>query len=656
MENAPSTSPLVFDGSPTSRRWMEYFCWFSSVRERFAPRAVMCAAEAFRAVPLWDQNVPLLTRPPSPPHTYSASSLDPRLMKMFQQMSLWSRGVPAIGGDVGGPELSGACCCRLCHLVPDLSISHGQLETYSASQFPQRLAVSLPPTTNYDCVVQRRRGRVRACVRACVRAYVLACVLRRLRQIGPCPGPAEACPNRAAAKKSSSRGFAEQEVDCFVSQGEPSEAAVLLSPTPTLCRNKKWDRSEHSTRTLLQCPKFKFRSLAPLTNTSAAVTHNTAPQRSRAVVQKEENIIKPFLQGGKNNPDVNETVKQANTPSISSMDYWWCQVSLPMEIQPVGAPRGDDCREGFSVRKLDESRSQVSARSQRAAGASVSSSAISSSLRLLVSEGLSSRSFNADSFLGLSRYQIFSHHGLQRNRAELGTRDSRSVTTRRSEHTHTPVGVTRGARAGPFSGGHAARAEKRCEMAAIRKKLVIVGDGACGKTCLLIVFSKDQFPEVYVPTVFENYIADIEVDGKQVELALWDTAGQEDYDRLRPLSYPDTDVILMCFSIDSPDSLENIPEKWTPEVKHFCPNVPIILVGNKKDLRNDEHTRRELAKMKQEPVKIEEGRDMASRISAFGYLECSAKTKDGVREVFEMATRAALQVRKRKKRGGCALL
>ncbi|RVE72939.1 hypothetical protein OJAV_G00045270 [Oryzias javanicus] len=167
---------------------------------------------------------------------------------------------------------------------------------------------------------------------------------------------------------------------------------------------------------------------------------------------------------------------------------------------------------------------------------------------------------------------------------------------------------------------------------------------------------KDQFPEVYVPTVFENYIADIEVDGKQVELALWDTAGQEDYDRLRPLSYPDTDVILMCFSIDSPDSLENISEKWTPEVKHFCPNVPIILVGNKKDLRNDEHTRKELAKMKQEPVKTEEGRDMAGRISAFGYLECSAKTKEGVREVFEMATRAALQVRKLRKRGGCALL
>lgn len=136
---------------------------------------------------------------------------------------------------------------------------------------------------------------------------------------------------------------------------------------------------------------------------------------------------------------------------------------------------------------------------------------------------------------------------------------------------------------------------------------------------------------------------------------MWDTAGQEDYDRLRPLSYPDTDVILMCFSIDTPDSLENIPEKWTPEVKHFCPNVPIILVGNKKDLRNDEATKHELMRLKQEPVSTERGREMADKINAFAYLECSAKTKDGVREVFEMATRAALQVKKKSK-SKCVLL
>ncbi|KAF7637122.1 Ras-like GTP-binding protein Rho1 [Meloidogyne graminicola] len=192
-------------------------------------------------------------------------------------------------------------------------------------------------------------------------------------------------------------------------------------------------------------------------------------------------------------------------------------------------------------------------------------------------------------------------------------------------------------------------------MATIRRKLVIVGDGACGKTCLLIVFSKDDFPEVYVPTVFENYVADIEVDQRQVELALWDTAGQEDYDRLRPLSYPDTNVILMCFSVDSPDSLENITEKWTPEVRHFCPNVPIILVGNKKDLRTDPQTVKELAKNKQEPVTSEAAQAVAQQIGAYAYLECSAKFKEGVQEVFETATRAALQ-QKDRKRKRCSVL
>ena len=96
-----------------------------------------------------------------------------------------------------------------------------------------------------------------------------------------------------------------------------------------------------------------------------------------------------------------------------------------------------------------------------------------------------------------------------------------------------------------------------------------------GKTCLLIVFSKGTFPEDYVPTVFENYVADVEVDGRRVELALWDTAGQEDYDRLRPLSYPDSHVVLICFAIDLPDSLENVQEKV-----RYCPLVqPPRLTG-----------------------------------------------------------------------------
>ena len=178
----------------------------------------------------------------------------------------------------------------------------------------------------------------------------------------------------------------------------------------------------------------------------------------------------------------------------------------------------------------------------------------------------------------------------------------------------------------------------------IRRKLVIVGDGACGKTCLLIVFSKGMFPEVYVPTVFENYVADVEVDGKKVELALWDTAGQEDYDRLRPLSYPDSHVILICFAVDSPDSLDNVQEKWISEVMHFCQGLPIILVACKKDLRQDAKTIQDLARMNQKPVTAQEGQSCKEKIHATAYVECSAKSGDGVREVFQTATRAALSV------------
>ncbi|KAI8378398.1 GTP-binding protein rhoA [Blakeslea trispora] len=179
-------------------------------------------------------------------------------------------------------------------------------------------------------------------------------------------------------------------------------------------------------------------------------------------------------------------------------------------------------------------------------------------------------------------------------------------------------------------------------MTEIRRKLVIVGDGACGKTCLLIVFSRGTFPELYVPTVFENYVADVEVDGRNVELALWDTAGQEDYDRLRPLSYPDSHVILICFSIDSPDSLDNVQEKWISEVLHFCQGLPILLVACKKDLRNDPGKIEELRRTSQRPVTTEEGLGVAQKIGAYKYLECSAKTGEGVREVFQHATRASL--------------
>ncbi|GAA5907241.1 uncharacterized protein JCM6883_006190 [Sporobolomyces salmoneus] len=182
----------------------------------------------------------------------------------------------------------------------------------------------------------------------------------------------------------------------------------------------------------------------------------------------------------------------------------------------------------------------------------------------------------------------------------------------------------------------------------LRRKLVIVGDGACGKTSLLSVFSLGEFPSEYEPTIFENYVAEIRLDGKPVQLALWDTAGQEEYERLRPLSYSKSHVILIAFSLDTPDSLENVSVKWIEEVRELCgPNIPVLLVGCKKDLRDQAQTASSSNGTGQGQgfVTREQGEFMAQRIGARTYKECSALLNDGVDDLFEAATRAAMLVR-----------
>lgn len=190
----------------------------------------------------------------------------------------------------------------------------------------------------------------------------------------------------------------------------------------------------------------------------------------------------------------------------------------------------------------------------------------------------------------------------------------------------------------------------------IRRKLVIIGDGACGKTSLLSVFTLGYFPTHYVPTVFENYVTDCRVDGKSVQLALWDTAGQEDYERLRPLAYAKAHVILIGYAIDNPDSLENVRNKWIEEAQERCPGIPIILVGLKKDLREDPAAREEMRKKSMHFVQAGYGETIAKQVGAKKYLECSSLTGEGVDDVFEAATRAALTIFDREKSPGCCII
>lgn len=151
------------------------------------------------------------------------------------------------------------------------------------------------------------------------------------------------------------------------------------------------------------------------------------------------------------------------------------------------------------------------------------------------------------------------------------------------------------------------------------------------------------------------------VDGKPISLGLWDTAGQEDYDRLRPLSYPQTDVFLICFSIVSPPSFDNVKAKvrptvwvensrgdvddcafkWYPEIEHHAPNVPIILVGTKLDLRDDKPTIDGLLQKRMEPVSYEQALAVSRDIRAHKYLECSALTQRNLKSVFDEAIRWA---------------
>ncbi|VDN98219.1 unnamed protein product [Rodentolepis nana] len=184
-------------------------------------------------------------------------------------------------------------------------------------------------------------------------------------------------------------------------------------------------------------------------------------------------------------------------------------------------------------------------------------------------------------------------------------------------------------------------------------KCVVIGDGMIGKTCLVLRYmlgDKAEFGD-YIPTVADKYAATVKVGNTSVVFNLWDTAGQEEFNNLRKVCYPNTDVFLVCFAVDNKDAFKNVKEVWIPEITQYCPEAVAILVGTKVDTRvmtanpnsiSTDHT-----------VSYAMGKEMAKKLKLKHYLECSAQTGEGTKQVFDTAISVVLNPKRAKKSHNC---
>ncbi|XP_052795827.1 cell division control protein 42 homolog isoform X2 [Mya arenaria] len=202
-------------------------------------------------------------------------------------------------------------------------------------------------------------------------------------------------------------------------------------------------------------------------------------------------------------------------------------------------------------------------------------------------------------------------------------------------------------------------------------KCVIVGDGAVGKTSMLLSYTTGGIMMDYIPTCFDCYTVDMKVREKNYTMSIIDTAGQETYDRLRTLSYYDTDVFIVCFSVADEDSFQNIKTKWIPELRQYRPDTPFILVGTQCDHRVSKSdpklssvhctssfstqtsmTSSELSnnahETKVQCVPNGKAKSLARKSGAKQYLECSALEGVGIKEIFSSAMTVAVSPKRRR--------
>lgn len=245
--------------------------------------------------------------------------------------------------------------------------------------------------------------------------------------------------------------------------------------------------------------------------------------------------------------------------------------------------------------------------------------------------------------------------------------------------TPTPRGLSDGA----ITGGIFLKQERRRRRRVIRRKyishyrprkIVVVGDMHSGKSCLVSSYCSDKFIDMYSPTILKCMPADCKIQGRQVDIIVADTPGRYDYLPLRKIAYDKCDLVIICFALDSPQTLENVEKFWIPEVLSQAPGIPFMVVGNRRDCRDEvyanwcsceicQHCHLGCQKglntlrrmdadelLKCTMLSFDQGYSLAKDSGAVAYQECSAKFRDNTRTVFECATKMALKKHRRKRK------
>ena len=186
-------------------------------------------------------------------------------------------------------------------------------------------------------------------------------------------------------------------------------------------------------------------------------------------------------------------------------------------------------------------------------------------------------------------------------------------------------------------------------------KCVITGDRKTGKTALVVTYCTKQFPQPDAPNNFNLWLNDLVVDDKPFQIGLWDEHFWEDWKYITG-SFSQTDVFITCFSISDPTSFYDVSKVWHPEITRHCPHTPIIVVGTKSDLRADQVEIANLAEKGITLVSAAQGNEclnLGGNIKK--YMECSAKTQEGLQELIEEAIRIALAYPVPVKKSRCVL-